>query len=583
MAPSTTNSETALLAGVRERDVLSLVELFHRTLPAVHAVARRMVGDLPHVERLLACVYKELWTAPPEDGPVTAWLRARCFQTATQDLQVRDGVAGTPSTAAVLQQSTSVRSSRSSSPVERTLAEMSDTERMALLLAHDCGVPADDQEPADAATHVTSALIRIAEPDADVDASQWQPLYDRVGEWTLGVLSADQADSVAAAVAASDDLAAHAERVRRGLRRLEGLPPSSLTSQRVIAQVFASSAAEPAPLAEPVDDGAVMPRTANGLRPDNSRRLAAVLSGVATVFILLANVFAFGIAARPDAAATAAVAVNPPVADANPPTRAGAAQDERVRPPRTERRQEQRTSDEQPRFTRPANAGGQLKPAAPPVSLRIPKMDVNRRLVGLSVQANGTLASPTNYGDPGWYQEGVAPGERGPAVIVGHVDSLDGPAIFYDLQKLRPGDKAHVKRADGTTATFVIDRVDRFPKDNFPRTLVYGDTDRSELRLITCGGAFNNTTRHYDDNVVAFGHLKRATQDDDDRKSDRKNDDRKSDRKNDDRKPDRTDDRRRDGKKADKKQQSRSGQDEGEAAARDGADADAADTQVGMR
>lgn len=139
--------------------------------------------------------------------------------------------------------------------------------------------------------------------------------------------------------------------------------------------------------------------------------------------------------------------------------------------------------------------------------LRIARMDVNERLVGLRVQTDGTLASPADFDDPGWYRDGVAPGDRGPAVIVGHVDSFDGPAIFFQLASLRSGDKARIRRADGTTVTFVVDRVERFAKDDFPTQQVYGPTKRPELRLITCGGGFNETTRHYDDNVVAFASL----------------------------------------------------------------------------
>ena len=147
------------------------------------------------------------------------------------------------------------------------------------------------------------------------------------------------------------------------------------------------------------------------------------------------------------------------------------------------------------------------EPAPPPVRLRIPRMHVDERLVGLRVQADGTLASPADFDDPGWYRDGVAPGDRGPAVIVGHVDSFDGPAVFFKLETLRPGDQARVRRADGTTVIFVVDRVERFAKDSFPTEQVYGATKGPELRLITCGGGFNETTRHYDDNVVAFASL----------------------------------------------------------------------------
>ena len=95
----------------------------------------------------------------------------------------------------------------------------------------------------------------------------------------------------------------------------------------------------------------------------------------------------------------------------------------------------------------------------------------------------------------------------GPAILGGHVDSHNGPAIFYRLGALRSGALVAVSRKDGSIATFSVDRVQRFPKDHFPTALVYGSTNRSELRLITCGGSFDQKSGHYVDNVVAFAHL----------------------------------------------------------------------------
>jgi sortase (surface protein transpeptidase) len=104
----------------------------------------------------------------------------------------------------------------------------------------------------------------------------------------------------------------------------------------------------------------------------------------------------------------------------------------------------------------------------------------------------------------GWYTGGPRPGEVGPAAIIGHVDSHTGAGIFHRLGELRPGDDVHVRRADGTVASFLVERVEQYPKDAFPTERVYGNTDRSELRLITCGGEFDRGERSYTDNIVVY-------------------------------------------------------------------------------
>ena len=144
-----------------------------------------------------------------------------------------------------------------------------------------------------------------------------------------------------------------------------------------------------------------------------------------------------------------------------------------------------------------------------PVALQIPSIGVRSpELVRLGKQADGSLEVPEDYGQPGWYEDGPAPGQFGPAVIAGHVDSKDGPGIFFRLGELKAGAKVMVTRADGTAATFVVDAVERYRKAAFPTVAVYGDTThRSELRLITCGGEFDPRTGHYVDNVVAYAHL----------------------------------------------------------------------------
>ncbi|BDO42245.1 class F sortase [Cellulomonas sp. NTE-D12] len=152
---------------------------------------------------------------------------------------------------------------------------------------------------------------------------------------------------------------------------------------------------------------------------------------------------------------------------------------------------------------------GPILPASIPVTLDIPAIGVHTtNLVPLSVGADGVLPPPTDYATAGYYTGGPTPGQLGAAVIAAHVDGKSGPAVFYRLGELTPGALVHVTRQDGTVATFTIDTVARYPKAQFPTQLVYGSaTSRAEIRLITCGGAYDRTTGHYVDNVIAFGHL----------------------------------------------------------------------------
>jgi LPXTG-site transpeptidase (sortase) family protein len=114
---------------------------------------------------------------------------------------------------------------------------------------------------------------------------------------------------------------------------------------------------------------------------------------------------------------------------------------------------------------------------------------------------------PEDFARAGWFTRGPVPGETGPAVIAGHVDSADGPAVFFRLAELEDGDDVLVDRADGTTVRFTVTSVDRYPKDEFPTEQVYGPTPRAELRLITCGGEFDADARSYRDNVVVSAVL----------------------------------------------------------------------------
>ncbi|MER7893141.1 class F sortase [Micromonospora sp. NPDC094482] len=145
-------------------------------------------------------------------------------------------------------------------------------------------------------------------------------------------------------------------------------------------------------------------------------------------------------------------------------------------------------------------------PHAVPTLVQIPAIDVRAEVVPVGADAAGVLEVPSldRPGLAGWYRHGVTPGESGNAVLVGHVDSPAGPAVFFDLGRLRPGHIVRVTRLDASVATFTVDGVGSYPKDHFPTGLVYGPATGSALRLITCGGRFDERTGNYVDNVVVF-------------------------------------------------------------------------------
>ncbi|HEX5349503.1 MAG TPA: class F sortase [Pseudonocardiaceae bacterium] len=149
--------------------------------------------------------------------------------------------------------------------------------------------------------------------------------------------------------------------------------------------------------------------------------------------------------------------------------------------------------------------------AARPISIRIPAINVSSPVTIVGLNPDHTMEVPHQgplYDQPAWYRYSPTPGERGPSVIIGHVDSAkDGPSVFFTLGALKPGQRIEVARADGTTAAFEVDSVGSFPKDSFPTRAVYGDTDHAALRLITCGGSFDETTHSYRNNIVVFAHL----------------------------------------------------------------------------
>jgi sortase (surface protein transpeptidase) len=142
-----------------------------------------------------------------------------------------------------------------------------------------------------------------------------------------------------------------------------------------------------------------------------------------------------------------------------------------------------------------------------PVRLQIPAIDVSTSLVKLGRLPDGSLEVPKDWDTAGWYDKGPRPGQPGPAVILGHVDSKTGPAVFYQLRALRPGDTVRVGLADGRILVFRVQRVQRYPKDRFPTEAVYFPTLNRELRLITCGGEFDYAAGSYRDNIVVYATL----------------------------------------------------------------------------
>ncbi|MFH9818132.1 class F sortase [Streptomyces sp. NPDC017230] len=176
----------------------------------------------------------------------------------------------------------------------------------------------------------------------------------------------------------------------------------------------------------------------------------------------------------------------------------------------------------QPGVSAPSAAGGQAGtdtdtdtgtgtdlPRSKPVRLLIPEISVDAPFTDLAIGANGQLEPPppddTNL--VGWYAKGASPGERGTSIIAGHVDTKTSAAVFAYLGQLDEGDVFHVRRADGRQASFEVDGLETFDKDDFPSKRVYGDADRAEVRLITCAGDYDRKAKDYTENLVVFAHL----------------------------------------------------------------------------
>ncbi|MEV6924209.1 class F sortase [Dactylosporangium sp. NPDC051485] len=150
--------------------------------------------------------------------------------------------------------------------------------------------------------------------------------------------------------------------------------------------------------------------------------------------------------------------------------------------------------------------GATADPDTPPSRLRIAQLGVDTPLESLVMDGSGVLQSPKVYGEAGWFATGTLPGDPGPAVLAGHVDSKTGPAVFYRLHELKPGDTVDVRRGDGWLTSRVT-ASEHYSKAQFPTAKVYGPTPVPELRLITCGGTFDQSRHSYRDNLVVYAVL----------------------------------------------------------------------------
>jgi hypothetical protein len=167
-----------------------------------------------------------------------------------------------------------------------------------------------------------------------------------------------------------------------------------------------------------------------------------------------------------------------------------------------------------PNLTSPIVTGAPVAPAAPlaaaaPVGLRIDSINASSTLVPLGLNANRTVTVPpvATPMQASWYRLGPAPGAPGPAVILGHVNGDGKEGIFARLNEVKPGDQVKVSRADGKTAVFTVTKLQQVAKNAFPTTAVYGDTPAAELRLVTCGGDFDQSKHSYADSIIAFATL----------------------------------------------------------------------------
>ena len=157
---------------------------------------------------------------------------------------------------------------------------------------------------------------------------------------------------------------------------------------------------------------------------------------------------------------------------------------------------------------KPGSVAAPLRASAP-MTIVIPAIGVDAPVTRLDLNADGTVQVPplNDHNLAGWYDRSVTPGAKGTSVILGHVDDYAGPSVFYNIKNLRKGEAVDVVRADGRTAVFAVDGVQKAAKTNFPTSDVYGNVPYPALRLVTCGGPFDPSTGEYLDSIVVYAHL----------------------------------------------------------------------------
>lgn len=147
------------------------------------------------------------------------------------------------------------------------------------------------------------------------------------------------------------------------------------------------------------------------------------------------------------------------------------------------------------------------QPVADPARIHVASRGIEADTIALGTRDDGSLEVPGDARTAGWWTGGANPGERGASVIVGHVDSRDGPGAFFGLVDVGAGERLTVERTDGSSVHFRVERVETHPKDAFPTEAVYGHTGAPTLRLVTCTGVFDRAVRSYKDNVIVFAAL----------------------------------------------------------------------------
>lgn len=233
--------ESVVLDALAAGHPLALAETYHRSVPAAHAVARRLMSNAEAVEQLLLDVYQQLWDSPPSSGPVEGWVRRATWAKGVETLRLGSTAPNSPSAAGLLPD-LPAPNVRFLDAAERAIAELPDDERRALLLVHDKGVPTTAQESG-TADALSRALINLAGPETstgDRAALHEDGCGDLagLGDWCLGVAGAREEAAVLTAIDSRPGCAAKARAVRRGRRRIEGLPATPDMGQRILVTVL---------------------------------------------------------------------------------------------------------------------------------------------------------------------------------------------------------------------------------------------------------------------------------------------------------------------------------------------------------